>query len=298
MTRTIRRVFPGLIGILMLCFGAAQTGAQEDYTIRGMSRDALEDHIEAELGERQFDTMPRWHETVCVDIHGIQDQFASALFGHLQSVGKGLGLQVRQKCKDARLFVFFTDQSDALAAKIQNLNPTLFVGLDRSIEFRENKVMATKAEISEFLKPRAVRWLTSSAMRSKDGTPPLVISTADGIVYATQGYPSFVANEQTRRDIEIVLIIVDITRLKNEPWGMLNDLLSVIAFAGPHLRTGYDATSLLRFTETSVLQGPTGPMTAYDKSLLSTLYALPEGYSRSDAVDWMTDNFPTDSRAR
>ncbi|GBR14579.1 hypothetical protein [Asaia spathodeae] len=298
MTRLVRRLFVGVTAVVTLCSGASRSVAQENYTVHGMSRDALEHHIDAELGERQFDTMPRWHGGVCVDIHGIQDQFASTVFEHLQSVGKSLGLQVSRNCRDPRLFVFFTDQSDALAAKIKQLNPTLFVGLDTSDVFHENKVAATPDEIREFLRPRAVRWLTSSAMRIADDAPPLVMPATNGTGFATQGYASFLSNEQTRRDIQIVLIIVDINRLNNEPWGMLNELLSVVAFAGPHLRTGYDGASLLRFTERPVLQGPTGPMTPYDKSLLSALYALPEGYSRSDAVDWMADNFPAASRSR
>lgn len=271
--------------------------AQESLTVHGMARDVLRDHLDTALADRQIDSLPRWHEKLCVDIHGLQEQFSTTLFDHFRSVGSSLGLAINRNCADPRLFVFFTDQSDALAADINKRNPRLFLGFDGTPEYQENKFYVTHSEVAQFLRPRAVRWLSSSASRSSQDMPPLALSGRDGIFYASQSYEASMLEQTARRDLTIVVIIVDINRLRNESWGMLGDLLSVIAFAAPHLRDGYDSSSLLHYTQSDRLEGPTGVMTPYDKAMLASLYSLPEGYSQSDAIDWMAEHFSADARS-
>lgn len=233
--------------------------SQEHLTVHGLTHDALEDHLIFELGERQFDTLPRWHQQVCVDIHGVQEQFDRMLFAHLKNTGSSLGLSLSRECKGKQLFIFFTDRSDALAAGIQKLNPDLFVGLDGGAqEYQESKVEATRDEVRQFLAPRAVRWLSSSSMRNKSDMPPIILPAGFPVQYAAPAEDSALDDVTTRRDLTIVLIIIDINRLRNESWGMLGDLLSLVAFAAPHLRDGYDDRSLLRYTQTEILEGPTG----------------------------------------
>jgi len=270
---------------------------QEHLTVHGMTHDALEDHLIFELGERQFDTLPRWHQQVCVDIHGVQEQFDKMLFAHLRNTGSSLGLSLSRDCRGKQLFVFFTDQSDALAAGIQKLNPNLFVGLDNAQEYRESKVEATRDEVRQFLKPRAVRWLSSSSMRNKSDMPPIIMPSGFPVQYAAPAGDSALEDVTTRRDLTIVLIIIDINRLRNESWGMLDDLLSLVAFAAPHLRDGYDDRSLLRYTQTEILEGPTGEMLPYDRAVLATLYALPDDYDQSDGLNWMASHFSPEARS-
>ncbi|GBQ93371.1 hypothetical protein AA0535_2811 [Asaia krungthepensis NRIC 0535] len=270
---------------------------QENLTVHGMTHDGLEDHLRAELADRQLDTLPRWHEKLCVDIHGVQDQYSTMLFDHLKAVGSVLGLSIRRDCGDPRLFIFLTDQSDALASDIVRRNPRLFLGFDGNPEYQDNKFYVTPEEVANFLRPRAVRWLSSSASRSSGDMPPLVLSGRNGPFYASQSYEASMLEETSRRDLTIMLIIVDINRVHDESWGMLGDLLSVIGFAAPHLSDSYDTSSILHVTKSDRLEGPTGAMTAYDRALLSSLYALPEGYSQSDAIDWMSGHFTTDARS-
>lgn len=270
---------------------------QEHLTVHGMTQDALEDHLNFELGERQFGTLPRWHQQVCVDIHGVQEQFDKMLFSHLKNTGSSLGLSLSRDCSAKQLFVFFTDQSDALAAGIHKLNPDLFVGLDNAQEYQESKVEATRDEVRQFLKPRAVRWLASSSMRNKSDMPPIILPSGFPVKYAAPVVDSALGNVTTRRDLTIVLIIIDINRLRNESWGMLGDLLSLVAFAAPHLRDGYDDRSLLRYTQTEILEGPTGEMLPYDRAVLATLYALPDDYDQSDGLNWMASHFSPEARS-
>ncbi|WP_122050398.1 hypothetical protein [Asaia bogorensis] len=224
--------------------------------------------------------------------------FTDLIFAHLQRVGQSVGLTVRMDCRDKQLFVFFTDQSDRLAQKIEADNPDMFIGYESSPVYRDRKVLASRKERQEFLKPRAIRWLAASAIRSVNDEPYEAFQGPTGVIYvAVSTAPSFL-NDTPRRDLSIAVIIVDPDRLRNESWSGLGDLIALMGFTAPHLREGYDEASILQLTQGPVLQGPSGGMTRYDRVVLKALYALPEGYDQTEGFDWMVDRLCSDHQHR
>lgn len=78
---------------------------------------------------------------------------------------------------------------------------------------------------------------------------------------------------------------------------MPGDLLSLVAFAAPRLRDGYEDRSLLGYTKTEILAGPTEEMLPYDRAVLATLHALSDDYGQSDGLNWTADHFSPEARS-
>ncbi|GBR51932.1 hypothetical protein AA106555_0736 [Neokomagataea thailandica NBRC 106555] len=271
---------------------ASWADTQENIIVHGIRESAIYHNVEKEILINKIGHVPKWNKRVCVEIFGLNDEFKQILLKKLKTVGQNISLTVDSECRVSNIFVLFTNTSDDVAKKIEDANPELFAGLDAEPEFRDTLDAPTNDDRKEFLKSRAVRWLMSSTFRSHDDMPSITFPGAGGMRIVQEDDASFL-HDTARRDFTLSLIVVDIDRIKDEPWGMLSDFIALVAYTGPKLASNYDDTTLLGANNGSVLQGPTGYMTPYDTSLLKVLYGVDGAIDAKEAVGIMADKVVT-----
>ena len=290
--------FLGKISIILGLFPSlCWAGGQENIVVRGVNSTVLEKNITKEIYVQRVGHIPKWSGRICLNILGLNDTFKASIVHKMKSIGQGLSLDVSDTCSVGNVFILFTDQSDDVARQIEQKNRSMFRGLDAEPQFKETLGDPTDEEKKAFLQSRAVRWLTSSAFRSHDNMPPLMISTPLGPIQAVQEDDPSMLHDTARRDFTLSIIIVDINRIKDEPWGMLSDLITLVAYMGPNLSAHYDDMTLLGVNNGPVLQGPTGYMTPYDKGLLAALYNMDGATDAREGVSYMADKVWENIRA-
>ncbi|MBR0559905.1 hypothetical protein [Neokomagataea anthophila] len=278
------------IGIILGLFPTlCWAGGQENIVVHGVNSTVLEKNITKEIYVQRVGHIPKWSSHVCLNVFGLNDTFKDSIIHKMKSVGQDLSLNVSDTCSVGNVLILFTDQSDDVARQIEQQNPSMFRGYDADPQFKETLDEPTDDEKNAFLKSRAVRWLTSTTLRSHDNMPPLTISTPLGPIQAVQEDDPSMLHDTARRDFTLSIIIVDINRIKDEPWGMLSDLIALVAYMGPNLSAHYDDMTLLGVNNGPVLQGPTGYMTPYDKALLAALYNTDGATDAREAVSYMAD---------
>lgn len=230
--------------------------------------------------------LARWNRRVCVGVVNLRREAAQALIDRITDVMLPLGLEPKPPGCRAEAIILFTDDGQALAARLAEEHRRAFrtggvPGLDRG-----------NAALEAFVaSERPVRWWhTSLPVDANTGTravrmPGDTDSFGNPVAPILRVLPSRL-NSQTRDDLTKALIIVDIDGVADVGLARLADFLAFVSLAQIDMEAefaGHD-TVLAIFEDPEA--APDG-LTEWDRSYLTSLYRVlddPQRPRNPDAV--------------
>ncbi|MDF3626204.1 hypothetical protein [Brytella acorum] len=276
------------LGFLLFAQGAeAQSG--ENYIVHGYSVEDINTEVSRIFKPRFESDLAEWRSKLCIDVFGLTPQFTHLFSGLLVKKFNYFNLESSSSCIDKNVFVFFTDQSDRLAAEVESKNPNLFVGYEASPVYQSNFDGPSESIQREFLRSRAIRWLVSTAKENRESIPPLVLPSSFGPSYFSQSYDPSLVISPTRKDIHLSILIIDIERIKNAKWVDLSDVVSMIIMSAPILGESYSSITFLKQTNEKNIPNLSLHLTDFDQLLLKNLYDLRPGEDARSAVGYISE---------
>jgi hypothetical protein len=242
--------------------------------------------------------LPRWGREICPGVIGMDNEHAQALNDRVARIALDLGLEVGAPGCDANILVYFTRNSDEVAAT--------FAGRNGMVSTRTG---GTREQVEAFVQtPRAVRWwhlaLTSAdgfeverdsqaavnTLRAQEPTPFEAAAqgqearstsserearAAQEVTNATRVRGASRLRSNTEESISRVLIIVDADRVRQVRFGALADYVAMIGLAqiNPDVDVGAAPSILGLFSDRP---GPKADrITSWDIAYLAGLYRSP-----------------------
>jgi hypothetical protein len=244
--------------------------------------------------------LPRWGREICPGVIGMDNEHAQALNDRVARIALELGLQVGAPGCNANILVYFTRDSDTVAANFAS---------GRSSLVSTNS--GSRAAVQDFVEtPRAIRWwhlaITSSdgfeverdsqeginTQRPQEALDPnsganvaegrtaadaaRAQQSAQEVTNATRVRGASRLRSNTNENIARVLIIVDADRLRGHRFGAVADYVAMIGLAqiNPNVDVGAAPSILSLFSDRP---GPKPDrVTSWDMAYLAGLYRSPE----------------------
>ena len=217
--------------------------------------------------------LARWNGRVCVGVVNLRREAAQALVDRITDVMLPLGLEPKPPGCRAEAIIIFTDDGQALAARLAEEHRRAFrtggvPGLDRGNEALEAFVASE----------RPVRWWhTSMPVDANTGTravrmPGDTDSFGNPVAPVLRVLPSRL-NSQIRDDLTKALVIVDVDGVADVGFARLADFLAFVSLAQIDLEGGFagHASVLAIFDDPEA--APEG-LTEWDRSYLTSLYRV------------------------
>jgi hypothetical protein len=247
--------------------------------------------------------LPRWGREICPGVAGMDNQHAQAMNDRVARIALDLGLEVGAPGCTANILVYFTRDSDTVAANFASGRSGMV-----------STATGTRDAVRDFVEtPRAVRWwhlaVTSAdgfeverdsqeginTLRPQEALDPNaggLLTDTGGIRTAadaarTQQSAQEVTNAtrvrgasrlrgNTNENIARVLIIIDADRVRTQRFGALADYVAMVGLAqiNPDVDVGVAPSILSLFSDRP---GPKPDrVTSWDMAYLAGLYRSPE----------------------
>jgi hypothetical protein len=230
----------------------AEAAAEEgDILVTARSREMLGDFVH-DMGEAgRNNQLARWDRTFCTAALGLDEGQAAFLSQRIAAIGRRLDLRAGgDGCRPSVLIVF-TPNADGFAAGLARRFPITLSSEGRA---RLNRFVRTA---------RPVRWVARTDL-------------------AARALPNSRLTLATRAELQLMLVVVDATKIDGYSLGELADYLAVVALANPRFGAAPSRASVLAMFERPRDLGSRFALTPFDQAYLSGLYGAPE---RARAAD-------------
>lgn len=210
-------------------------------------RDDIPSFVGSVTRARPGEQIARWSDAICLYIGGISEQRTKYIASYITSIAESIGVRVISSRCQANVFIFMSNSSDAIARNFVRQNPSLY-------QDTKKYGLPRKADISDFLAPKPVRWVTAHETRVENLLPSRI-------------------STPTKESRTFSYILVDSKRVDGASWRQLAAYLSVVALTSPDMTRTYGHETILSVFD--LPRGtPTRPkdLTQLDKSLLQAYY--------------------------
>jgi hypothetical protein len=261
---------------------AGSTVADEQVIVRGQRLSEIEfdlrlyirDFIEEVAAPARAAGYARWHRSVCVGVHNLDNEIAQYIVDRISAAALDVGLEPGESGCKPQVNVIFSSDGRTLAANLVENEPRIFrpvmgdAGMDLGL-----------AALDDFAgSERPVRWWhVSVPIATASGQPAIELphspcfSPPRCYPWVPVAGPSHVHNG-IRDDLLYVIIIVDASALTETTWQQIADYLAVISLAQVDPQTDpKEFDSILNlFTNPAAYSG----LTDWDRNYLHALYSF------------------------
>jgi hypothetical protein len=169
----------------------------------------------------------RWNRRLCVGVSNLQNDAAQYIVDRISALAVDVGLAIGEPgCNPNVMVIFATDAKFVATYMVEN-EPLMF----RPAGLGSNDMSLSRAAMADFAaSERAVRWWhVSMPVDARTGNPAIALP-GEGYPTISVAGPSRI-HSGIRDDLQLVLIVVDATKLAGTTWQQLGDYLGVVSLA-------------------------------------------------------------------
>lgn len=272
-------ILPALLAAAAMAGGASFASAQQELPqdrpateiapleVVG-SRPGLQRQAEAFVAEvgraPENATLARWGGRICVGVANLSSPYAQLVADRVSTVALDLGLNAGAPgCRPNLMIMFAADAGDVARTLVAHDRPG-FLPTGR------NSNLGAKALVDFETLERPVRWWHVSAPVELDTGTPIADAQAEGSPPVVNVRQMSHLKTGIRADLQRVVIVVDVNRVRPANLASVADYVSFIALAqvDPDVDVGNQSSILTLFSQNPTAEG----LTAWDMAYLRSLY--------------------------